>query len=105
MNDRHEKTQRQSRRPTTVAIANVTVHTMAARGTLQGQTVVIEDGRVSRMGRVGELPTAGFDVVDGAGRYLVPGLTDMFQRLINREEWIGSRDHRRYATAARQSRN
>jgi imidazolonepropionase-like amidohydrolase len=81
MNDRHERTQHQSRRPTTVAIANVTVHTMAARGTLQGQTVVIEDGRISRMGRVGEVPTAGFDVVDGTGRYLMPGLTDMHAHL------------------------
>lgn len=64
-----------------IAITNVTVHAMETRGTLRGQTVVIEDGRVSRMGRVGDVPTAGFDVVDGTGRYLVPGLTDMHAHL------------------------
>lgn len=40
----------------TVAITNVTVHTMDARGTLPAQTVAIEDGRISRMGRAGEVP-------------------------------------------------
>ncbi len=50
---------------------------MDGRSTLSGQTVVIEDGRISRMGRVGDIPTAGMDVVDGTGRYLMPGLTDM----------------------------
>ena len=65
----------------TIAITNVTVHTMDGRGTLPGQTVVIEHERVSRMGHVGEVPTAGFDVVDGTGRYLMPGLTDMHAHL------------------------
>ena len=64
-----------------IAITNVTVHTMDARGMLQGQTVVVEDGRISRMDRVGEVPTAGLGVVDGTGRYLVPGLTDMHAHL------------------------
>jgi imidazolonepropionase-like amidohydrolase len=42
---------------------------MAAPGTLQGQTIVIEDGRISRMGSVGEVSTASAHTVDGvAGR-------------------------------------
>ena len=64
-----------------LAIVNVTVHTMDARGTLSGQTVVIEDARVSRIDRVGEVPTEGSDVVDGTDRYLMPGLTDMHAHL------------------------
>jgi imidazolonepropionase-like amidohydrolase len=63
------------------AVTNVTVHTMDGRGTLSGQTVVIEDARISRMGRVGDVPAAGMDVVDGTGRYLMPGLTDMHAHL------------------------
>lgn len=51
-----------ARRP--VAIINVTVHTMDARGTVKGQTVVIENGRVRRMGHVGDVPTVGSDVVE-----------------------------------------
>lgn len=64
-----------------IAITNVTVHTMGARGTLHGQTIAIEDGRVSRMGRTGDVPTAGLDVIDGTSRYLVPGLSDMHAHL------------------------
>ena len=63
------------------AIINVTVHTMDARGTLAGQTVVVEDGRIRALGRVSDVPTAGMDVVDGTGRHLVPGLTDMHAHL------------------------
>lgn len=66
-----------------VAITNVTVHTMDTRGTVEGQTVVIEDGRVSRMGRTGDVPTEGFDVIDGTDRYLIPGLTDMHAHLFS----------------------
>lgn len=54
---------------------------METRGPVKGQTVVIEDGRISRLGRAGDVPTAGLAVVDGTGRYLMPGLTDMHAHL------------------------
>ena len=38
-----------------IAVTDVTVHTMDGRGTLSGQTVVIEAGRISRMGRVSDV--------------------------------------------------
>jgi len=41
-----------------IAVTDVTVDTMDGRGTLSGQTVVIEDGRISRMGRVIDVPPA-----------------------------------------------
>ena len=64
-----------SERP--VAIVDVTVIPMDRPGTIPHRTVVIENGRIRAIGPAEEIDTAGFDVVDGTGRFLLPGLADM----------------------------
>lgn len=62
----------------TYAFVGVSVLPMDRAGVLQGQTVVVEDGVITAMGpaaRVG-VP-AGATVIDGAGRWLMPGLAEM----------------------------
>lgn len=62
----------------TVAIRNVTVIPMTDAGTAPGQTVLVRDGRISAVGRASEVPVpASAVVVDGTGKYLIPGLFEM----------------------------
>ena len=46
-------------------------------------TVVVEGDRIARLGPAGSVPTpTGADVVDGKGRFLIPGLWDMHVHLV-----------------------
>lgn len=67
------------------AITNVTVITMTSDQPLVGQTVLIQDGRISGLGSQLEVP-AGTRTIDGTGRYLIPGLADMHVHLYS-DEW------------------
>jgi imidazolonepropionase-like amidohydrolase len=70
-----------------LAFVNVNVVPMDRERVLRGQTVVVEGGRVSRVGPAGETKIpAGALKVDGRGRYLLPGLTDMHVHLRNYDE-------------------
>src|ERR1043166_2702269 len=61
---------RQQATPAPIVITNVSVLPMDRERVLAGQTVVVEDGRISRMGRAGTVPIpAGARTVDGAGKY------------------------------------
>ena len=65
-----------------MAFVNVTVIPMDRERVDPGQTVVIRDGRIAVIGAVGEVPVPnGATVVDGSGRYLLPGLTDAHAHL------------------------
>lgn len=60
-----------------VAIVDVTVIPIITAGTLPHQTVVVRDGRVVAVGPVRSIrPPATARVIDGRGKYLVPGLVD-----------------------------
>jgi hypothetical protein len=59
-----------------VAIVNVNVIPMDAERVLEGQTVVVENGRITGLGRRARVP-AGAQTIDGSGKYLIPGLADM----------------------------
>lgn len=64
--------------PGTIAFTNVTVLPMDRPGTVAGQTVVVVGDEIREVGpaddvRVGQ----GATVIDGAGRYLMPGLAEM----------------------------
>ena len=63
---------------TVVAIRNVTVIPMTGDTVLPGQTVIVEGQRIATLGPTidVEIP-AGATVVDGGGRYLIPGLFEM----------------------------
>lgn len=61
-----------------MAFVDVNVITMAGPRVLEGQTVLVRDGRIAAMGPVNDIALAGdMARVDGTGRYLMPGLAEM----------------------------
>ena len=66
----------------TVAFVNASVVPMDNERVLQGQTVVTSLGKISEVGPTSEIKVPrGALVVDGSGKYLVPGLTEMHAHL------------------------
>ncbi len=64
--------------PESIAFTNVNVVPMDVEGVLPGQTVLIQDGRIHQVGPVDQVAVPDdAQVIDGAGRYLMPGLADM----------------------------
>src|SRR5687768_7423700 len=62
----------------TIAIVDVNVIPMDRERVLARQTVLIAGGRITAMGERGRVRVpAGARRVDGAGKYLAPGLIDM----------------------------
>jgi imidazolonepropionase-like amidohydrolase len=59
----------------TIAITNVNVIPMTSDKVLAGQTVVVRGDRIVSVGK-GKAPQ-GATVVDGSGKYLIPGLAEM----------------------------
>jgi len=63
---------------TSVVFENVNVIPMDSERVLEGQTVIIEDHRIAGIGISGEIDIpSDAHVVDGEGRFLIPGLSDM----------------------------
>lgn len=71
---------------TTVAFVNVTVIPMDSDRLLDGQVVIIKDGRIAEMGSGSsvDIPSEALKV-DGQGKFLMPGLSDMHVHLFNSE--------------------
>jgi len=68
----------------TVAFVNVNVVPMDRDGVVPNQTVVVRDGRIVEVGPAARVRvSAGATVVDGAGKYLMPGLAEMHGHLPN----------------------
>jgi imidazolonepropionase-like amidohydrolase len=66
-----------------VAIVRVTVIDTKGGPSLPGRTVVVLDGKIASVTTDAEAPKAeGTVVVDGAGKFLIPGLWDMHVHLI-----------------------
>jgi imidazolonepropionase-like amidohydrolase len=64
--------------PQTTVFVNVTVIPMDTDRTIPSQTVVVRDGRIAEMGAAGDVqPPEGAQVIEGQGRYLMPGLAEM----------------------------
>ena len=62
----------------TLAIRDVTVIPMDRERTIPRQTVLVAGERIVRVGPSSETPVpAGATIVDGTGRFLIPGLADM----------------------------
>jgi len=57
-----------------VAITNATIMT-ATRGTIERGTILIRDGRIADVGPNVTVP-AGAQVIDGTGKYVIPGIID-----------------------------
>jgi len=61
-----------------LAIVGATVVPMDRAGSLPDQTVLIADGRITALGPADKVAVpAGATVIDGHGRWLMPGLVDM----------------------------
>jgi imidazolonepropionase-like amidohydrolase len=64
--------------PNSVAIKGVTVIDATGAPSKPGQTVVVVGGRIVAVGRAAEVKVPdGTTVIDGAGKFLIPGLWDM----------------------------
>lgn len=66
----------------TVAIRNVNVIPMDTERVLANQTVIIKDGLIAEIGPKVKIPM-GANVIDGTGKYLIPGLADMHTHLMS----------------------
>src|SRR6187399_1613619 len=65
-----------------VAFENVNVIPMDRNRLLERQTVVIRDGRIAQMGAAARVKAPDGAVrVDGAGKFLIPGLAEMHGHL------------------------
>ncbi len=63
---------------TVTAFVDVTVLPMDGERTLENQTVLVRDGLIAAIGSRDEVRVPpGAQVIDGRGRYLMPGLVDM----------------------------
>jgi hypothetical protein len=69
-----------------IAITDATVVTMAS-GVLEHYTVVVRGDQIAALGPSAELAApAGATVVDGTGKWLMPGLADMHVHVWNKDE-------------------
>src|SRR5215207_380792 len=65
-----------------VAFTNVNVIPMDKERILQNQTVLIKDGVIVEIGSKVKVPK-DTQVIDGKGKYLIPGLVDMHTHLLS----------------------
>ncbi len=66
----------------TVAFTNVNVIPMDKERVLQNQTVLVSNGIITAIGAKVKIPKDA-QVVDGKGKYLIPGLVDMHTHLLS----------------------
>ena len=72
------------RRDSVLAFVDVHVVPMNRDGVLDHQTVIVRDGRIAEMGPAARVRApVGARTVDGRGKYLMPGLTEMHGHLPN----------------------
>jgi imidazolonepropionase-like amidohydrolase len=65
-----------------LALVGVHVIPMDREHVLERQTLVIRDGRIAEMGPIGSVrPPAGAQIVNGAGKYVMPALGEMHGHL------------------------
>lgn len=66
----------------TVAFTNVNVIPMDKERVLQNQTVLVKDGIIFEIGKKVKIPK-DVQIIDGRGKYLIPGLMDMHTHLLS----------------------
>lgn len=75
--------------PNAVAFVGITVVPMDRERNLPDHTVVVRDGIIDQIGPAGEVAVpAGALVVDGAGKFLLPGLIDMHVHVQHPDELV-----------------
>lgn len=84
----HDNSQTPAYSNASVAFVNVSVIPMNAERVLREQTVIIGDGRIKQIAPAKKLkPPKGALVIDGRGKYLMPGLVDMHAHLFSDGEF------------------
>jgi cytosine/adenosine deaminase-related metal-dependent hydrolase len=74
--------------PGTWAITGATVITMRGDSVIRDATLLVRDGRIAGVGRRAEVRVPrDARVIDGRGRYVIPGLADMHAHLYA-DEWV-----------------
>jgi imidazolonepropionase-like amidohydrolase len=69
-------------KPQAIAFVNVNVVPFDRERVLEGQTVIVRDGRIAQIGPASKVKVpAGALKIDGRGKYLMPGLADMHVHL------------------------
>jgi imidazolonepropionase-like amidohydrolase len=72
----------------TVAFVNVNVIPMDKERVLRNQTVIVQDGLIVNIGDARRIRIpAGVQKIDGAGKFLIPGLADMHVHLFSDDEF------------------
>lgn len=76
-----------------LAITNVTIVDATGKAPQPAMTVLVENGRIAKLFRTNKarLP-ANTEIVDGGGKFLIPGLWDMHIHLANQPDQALSRD-------------
>ena len=78
----------EARQPKIVAFVNVNVIPMDRERVLRNQTVVVSDGTIINIGDAKRLKAPSHaQVVDGTGKFLIPGLMDMHVHLFSDDEF------------------
>jgi imidazolonepropionase-like amidohydrolase len=68
--------------PKSIAFVNVNVVPFDRERILEGQTVIVRDGRIAQLGPAGNVKVPADALrIDGRGKYLMPGLADMHVHL------------------------
>jgi imidazolonepropionase-like amidohydrolase len=77
-----------ARAQTQTAFVDVNVIPMDKERVLQHQTVIVRNGVITKIGDVKRIKIpAGAQRIDGAGKFLIPGLTDMHVHLFTDDEF------------------
>ena len=76
----------ESARP--LAITGTTLIDGTGRAPLADATIVIDGARIARVGRTADgPPPEGAEVIDGRGRFVIPGLADTHVHVLGPERW------------------
>lgn len=76
--------------PADLLVTNVSVVDVAEGTVLHGRTVTIRDGRITGIDAAGATAARAERVLDGTGKYLIPGLWDMHVHFRGGEELVGA---------------
>jgi imidazolonepropionase-like amidohydrolase len=71
-----------------IAITGATLIDGTGRRPLANATIVINGDRIARAGPAHDTPAPdGAEIIDGRGRFVIPGLTDMHVHVLGPDHW------------------
>lgn len=72
----------------TIALTHVTIIDVETGARRADQTLIVKDGKISKLGAAGAVAAPkDSEIVDGAGKYLIPGLWDMHVHSHREARW------------------